>query len=170
ALAKLAHAGVAFRCRIIGEGPQRSELEQSIAMLDLRDRVELLGALPQVEVRALLHRASAFVLPSTVAADGNRDGIPVALMEAMAVGTPVISTRVSGIPELVTDGVSGLLVDGGDAEGLSRAVQRILEDSPLRDRVALEARRVVERDFDAATEASKLLAAMAESIAAGVVR
>ena len=170
ALAKLATAGVVFRCVIIGEGQQRAELEQSIAMLDLRDRVQLLGARPQVEVRALLHRATAFVLPSTIAADGNRDGIPVALMEAMAVGAPVISTRVSGIPELIGDDVSGLLVDGGDADTLAGAIRRLLGDVALRERLARSAREVVEHDFDAAHEASKLLAAMAESIAAGASR
>ena len=170
ALAKLATAGVTFRCVIIGEGPQRAELEQSIAMLDLRERVQLLGARPQVEVRALLHSATAFVLPSTIAVDGNRDGIPVALMEAMAVGAPVISTRVSGIPELIGDEVSGLLVAGGDANALAAAIQRLLDDAGLRERLARSAREVIERDFDSAREASKLLAAMAESIAAGTSR
>ncbi len=170
AFAKLAKAGVSFRCNIIGEGPQRAGLEQSIAMLDLRDCVHLAGARPQAEVRALLHSATAFVLPSTIAADGNRDGIPVALMEAMAVGAPVISTRVSGIPELIENDVSGLLVDGGDADGLAAAIQRLLGDGDLRERLARSAREVVERDFDAANEASKLLAAMAESIAAGASR
>lgn len=170
ALANLAKAGIAFRCTIIGEGPQRAELEQSIAMLDLGNCVQLAGALPQVEVRALLHSATAFVLPSTIAVDGNRDGIPVALMEAMAVGAPVISTRVSGIPELIENDVSGLLVEGGDADGLAVAIQRLLEDADLRDHLALSAREVVERDFDAATEASKLLAAMAQSIVTGSPR
>lgn len=170
ALARLASSGVAFHCTIIGEGPQRAELEQSIAMLDLRDCVRLAGALPQAEVRAMLHSATAFVLPSRIAADGNRDGIPVALMEAMAVGAPVISTRVSGIPELIENDVSGLLVDGDDVEGLADAIQRLLGDADLRKRLALRAREVVERDFDAATEASKLLAAMAERVAYGMQR
>ena len=170
ALAQLAKSGVAFRCVIIGEGPQRAELEQSMVMLDLRDRVQLLGARPQTEVRALLHSATAFVLPSTIAGDGNRDGIPVALMEAMAVGAPVISTRVSGIPELVEDDISGVLVDGGDAQGLAAAIQRLLGDAELREGLARSARSVVEHDFDAASEASKLLAAMAESISAGAAR
>lgn len=170
ALAKLANVGVECHCTIIGEGPQRAELEQSIAMLDLSDCVHLAGARPQAEVRALLHSATAFVLPSTIAPDGNRDGIPVALMEAMAVGAPVISTRVSGIPELIGNDVSGLLVEGGDADGLAEAIGRLLEDAPLRDRLARSAREVVERDFDAANEASKLLAAMARSIGVGTSR
>ena len=170
ALARLASSGVAFHCTIIGEGPQRAELERSIAMLDLRDCVRLAGALPQAEVRAMLHSATAFVLPSRIAADGNRDGIPVALMEAMAVGAPVISTRVSGIPELIENDVSGLLVYGDDVDGLADAIQRLLGDADLRKRLALRAREVVERDFDAATEASKLLAAMAERVAYGMQR
>lgn len=160
ALGELAQAGVAFRCRIIGEGPQRAELEQLIAQQQLAERVQLLGARPQAEVRALLHAATIFVLPSAVAADGNRDGIPVALMEAMAVGAPVISTRVSGIPELIADDVNGLLVDGGDAVGLASALQRLLGDPELRDRYAAQARETVQREFDAEIEASKLRAAM----------
>lgn len=170
ALAELADAGVAFRCRIIGEGPQRAELERTIATLRLGDRVQLPGARPQVEVRALLHAATAFVLPSAVAPDGNRDGIPVALMEAMAVGAPVVSTRVSGIPELIDDDVSGLLVDGGDASGLAVALRRLLGDAALRERLASAGRAIVERDFDAGIEASKLLAAMASAMQAGAPR
>ena len=88
----------------------------------------------------------------------------------MAVGAPVISTRVSGIPELIENDVSGLLVDGGDADALAAAIQRLLADAELRERLARCARDVVERDFDAAIEAGKLLAAMADSIAAGVPR
>ncbi|MBO9661988.1 glycosyltransferase [Dokdonella sp.] len=157
ALALLAADGVRFRCRIVGEGPQQAELEAAIARHGLHDRVELLGARPQADVRALLHEAACFVLPSVVTADGNRDGIPVALMEAMAVGTPVVSTFVSGIPELVADGHDGLLVAERDPAALAAALRRILADAELRDSVARAARQRIEREFDARIEAGKLL-------------
>lgn len=157
ALALLAAEGVRFRCRIVGEGPQQAALEAAIACHGLHGRVELLGARPQAEVRALLHEAACFVLPSVVTADGNRDGIPVALMEAMAVGAPVVSTFVSGIPELVDDGRDGLLVAERDPVALAAALRRLLADADLREAVAAAARARVEREFDARVEAGKLL-------------
>lgn len=156
----LAQRGVAFECRIIGEGPLRGELEARIAAAGLSGRVSLLGARKQEEVRDALSRASLFVLPSVVTSRGDRDGIPVALMEAMAVGLPVVSTRVSGIPELVIHGESGLLADPGDARGLADCVQQLIADPVAARRMAEQARRTVEREFDVATEASKLLAAI----------
>ena len=100
-----------------------------------------------------------FVLPSVVTSRGDRDGIPVALMEAMAVGLPVVSTRVSGIPELVVHGRSGLLADPGDARGLARCVEQLIADPVAARQMAVEARRTVEREFDIAAEARKLLSA-----------
>lgn len=158
ALARLAADGVAFRCRIVGEGPQQADLEAAIARHGLGGHVALLGARPQTEVRDLLQSATCFVLPSVVEDDGNRDGIPVALMEAMAVGTPVVSTFVSGIPELVSDGSEGLLVDERDPLALAQALARILGDAGLRDALSRAARAKVEREFDASIEAAKLLA------------
>jgi glycosyltransferase involved in cell wall biosynthesis len=157
ALATLKKAGRTFRCRIIGEGPQRAELEAMISRDGLGANVELLGARPQAEVRAALYAAHLFALPSVVAADGNRDGIPVALMEAMAAGTPAVSTFVSGIPELIDPDVSGLLVPPGNVEALAAALARLLDDGALCDALAAEARRKVEREFDAEREAKKLL-------------
>jgi glycosyltransferase involved in cell wall biosynthesis len=158
ALARLAAAGVPFRCRIIGEGPRRPDLEAAIARLGLADHVELAGACAQDAVQAALRAATLFVLPCVVAPDGNRDGIPVALMEAMAAGTPVVSTHVSGIPELVADGSEGLLVPPGDAAALAAALVRLLQDAPLREQFARAARARIEREFDARHEALRLLA------------
>jgi glycosyltransferase involved in cell wall biosynthesis len=111
-------------------------------------------------VRQILSEASVFVLPSVVTARGDRDGIPVALMEAMAVGLPVVSTRVSGIPELVVHGVTGLLADEKDAPGLADAITRLFNDPAAAQAMAAEARRKVEQEFDVAREAQKLLDAM----------
>jgi glycosyltransferase involved in cell wall biosynthesis len=158
ALAELRKAGSAFRCRIIGEGPQRAALEAMISREGLGANVELVGARPQAEVRAALYAAHVFALPSVVAPDGTRDGIPVALMEAMAAGAPSVSTFVSGIPELIEPDRSGLLVPPGNVAALANALARLLDDPALCDALAAEARHKVEREFDAEREAKKLLA------------
>lgn len=156
----LSRRGVAFDCNIIGEGPLRQALQKRIDTAGLGPCVRLLGAMPQEKVREHLSRAAVFVLPSVVTSRGDRDGIPVALMEAMAVGLPVVSTRVSGIPELVVDGVTGRLAEPGDAEGLSWAIERVLTEPAATSAMAREARSKVERDFNIANEADKLLDAM----------
>jgi glycosyltransferase involved in cell wall biosynthesis len=163
AMGELAQRGRDVRCRIIGSGPMEAEMKASIARHGLEGRVELTGALPQEEVRAALYQASIFALPSVVAESGDRDGIPVSLMEAMAAGTPVVSTRVSGIPELVDDGREGLLVPEKDPQALAGAIARMLDDHELRARMALSARAKVERDFDAAREARKVLHLFADA-------
>lgn len=153
----LASRSVLFRCNIVGDGPLRPELQQRIDAAGLSGQVTLLGALKQEEVRVHLARASMFVLPSVITSRGDRDGIPVALMEAMAVGLPVVSTRVSGIPELIEHGRSGLLADPGDAQGLAHCIEQVLTNPAAGREMALQGRRKVERDFDIAIEARKLL-------------
>jgi colanic acid/amylovoran biosynthesis glycosyltransferase len=162
ALGELRRQGRSVRCRIIGQGPLEATLRTSIARHGLDRSVELVGALPQPEVREALYRASIFALPSVVAANGDRDGIPVSLMESMAAGTPVVSTRVSGIPELVDDGREGLLVPERDPVALAGALARLLDEPGLGDRLAVAARAKVERDFDSAREARKLLKLFAD--------
>jgi colanic acid/amylovoran biosynthesis glycosyltransferase len=157
ALARLAAAGHEFHCRVIGEGEQRATLERARAQLGLDSRLELPGAKPQEQVRALLSEASIFVMPSVRTPSGNQDGIPVALMEAMASGCAVVSTAVSGIPELVRDGDTGLVVAAGDVEALAAALSRLLSDAPLRRRLGAAARQAVARHFDAAREGRRLL-------------
>jgi glycosyltransferase involved in cell wall biosynthesis len=157
ALAELKRRGRRFRCQVIGEGPLRRDLEARIDRERLSELVELVGARPQTEVRAALSAATIFALPSLIAPDGDRDGIPVSLMEAMAAGAPVVSTRVSGIPELIEEEREGLLVSPGDSRALADALTRLLDDAALRRRLATGARAKVEREFDAAREANKLL-------------
>ncbi|HLK91671.1 MAG TPA: glycosyltransferase [Polyangia bacterium] len=165
AVGELARQGRRLRCRIIGEGPLREQMQASIDRQGLTGSVELVGARPQAEVRAALEAASIFALPSVVTPEGNRDGIPVSLMEAMASGTPVVSTRVSGIPELIEDGREGLLVPPRDAPALAAALARLLDDTELARRMAREARAKIERDFDAGREARKLLELFSHVIA-----
>lgn len=161
ACALLQRRGVAFDCQIIGEGPLRAALQAQIDRLGLGAQVRLLGACKQETVREHLHAASVFVLPSVVTPEGDRDGIPVALMEAMACGAPVVSTRVSGIPELIEHEINGLLAQPGDAEDLAQCLQRQLLEVDQARRMAVNARRKVETEFDVAIEARKLHAALA---------
>jgi colanic acid/amylovoran biosynthesis glycosyltransferase len=157
ALALLTRQGRSVRCRIVGSGPLEPSLRASIAQHGLEDRVELAGALPQQAVREALCAASVFAMPSVVTPEGDRDGIPVSLMEAMAVGTPAVSTRVSGIPELIDDEQEGLLVPERDPPALAAALARLLDDPNLGHSLAVRAREKIEREFDAACEARKLL-------------
>lgn len=155
--AMLAARGVAFTCDIISDGPLRAVLEQQIRRRGLHGRIRLLGALTQERMREHLYRASLFVLPCVPTTTRDvMDGIPVALMEAMASGTPVVSTTLSGIPELIEDGVSGLLAPPGDAGALARCIERVLTDHEYARTLAAHARARVEADFNGEREASKL--------------
>lgn len=157
AVAELKRQGLRFRCEIVGEGPLRNQLERRIDALDLRDCVAMPGAKPQQEIERKLAEADVFVLASQRSGEGNMDGIPVALMEAMASGTAVVSTAVSGIPELVEDGETGLLVAPRDSRSLAGAIKRMLEDETLRMRCMEMAARKVRNEFDAETEGERLL-------------
>ena len=165
ALALLHANGIPFHCTLVGEGPMRQSLEALVDAHGLRTQVEFAGALPQEAVRKALDAAMVFALPCQVAASGSRDGIPVALMEAMAAGCPVLSCPVSGVPELIEDGVHGLLAPERDADSIARALTRLLNDEPLRRRLAIAARQRIELEFDARREASRLHGLMAKAVA-----
>jgi len=145
---QLKDKGYRFTCHIVGEGSKQKELEALIAELALRDRVFLYGALPHSEVLAEYKRATIFILPCIVAANGDRDGIPNVLLEAMATQVPVISTQVSAIPELVEDGKSGLLVPARDATALAAAIASLIDAPGLRERLGKQGREKVQREFD----------------------
>jgi glycosyltransferase involved in cell wall biosynthesis len=165
ALAQLRMGGARFRCRIIGDGPLRGSLEALVRTHGLHDCVELAGAQPQNVVRSALEEATLFVLPCQVAPNGGRDGIPVALMEAMAAGCAVVSCPVSGIPELIDDDEHGLLVPERDPAALAAGLKRLLDDAQLRERLSAAARGRVEREFDARKEARRLVALMGKAVA-----
>jgi len=149
--------GYRFTCHIIGEGAQRERLETLIAELALQDRVFLCGALPHSEVLAEYRRATIFILPCIVAANGDRDGIPNVLLEAMAMQVPVISTPVSAIPELVEDRESGLLVPPGDVPALAAAIASLIDAPDLRRRLGRQGRAKVGREFDVRLNTLRLL-------------
>jgi colanic acid/amylovoran biosynthesis glycosyltransferase len=127
----LINGGESFRCEIIGEGPLEEELYKQIAQLGLQERVELLGPKPQHEVRARLAGARLLVLPSVIDPDGGMDNLPTVIMEAMATGLPIVSTPVGGIPEMVIENETGFLVPSGNAVALAAAIQKLITDPVL---------------------------------------
>lgn len=153
-------------CRIIGEGPERAALERLVRELGLAASVRFLGALAHPTVRAEMDRGRLFVLPCRIAADGDRDGVPVVLMEALALGKPVISSRVAGIPELVVDGWTGLLTEADRPNQVAAAIARLLTE-PALTRSLAEAGRVHIKTYH---DVQKNTAQLAERIAAVVQR
>jgi glycosyltransferase involved in cell wall biosynthesis len=140
--------GYDFSCEIIGGGPEHSRLEALIADLHLEGTVILHGPLPHSEVLTTYTLATLFVLPCIMAKDGDRDGIPNVLLEAMAMQVPVVSTQLSGIPEVIEDGLTGLLVPSEDKDALAQAMARLLENPDLRAELGREGRKRVEERFD----------------------
>ena len=148
ACAQLRDRGQPFRCEIVGYGEEQSRLAALITARDLDDHVTLAGKLTRDQVIARYARAALYVQPSRVAADGDRDGIPNVLLEAMAMGLPVLATRVSGIPELVHDRRNGLLVEPDAPAALAVAMSELLDDRALGARLGVAARATVTETFD----------------------
>ncbi|EIO9893990.1 colanic acid biosynthesis glycosyltransferase WcaL [Escherichia coli] len=146
---QLKEQGMAFRYRILGIGPWERRLRTLIEQYQLEDMVEMPGFKPSHEVKAMLDDADVFLLPSVTGADGDMEGIPVALMEAMAVGIPVVSTLHSGIPELVEADKSGWLVPENDARALAQRLAAFSQlDTDELAPVVKRAREKVEHDFN----------------------
>src|SRR5947208_10443200 len=159
--------GYRFRLEIIGTGPLRETLNAQAKRFGLEDRVRLLGAQPYEAVCLAYRRASVFALPCRVAADGDRDGIPNVLLEAVASGVPVVSTPVSGIPELVECDRSGLLVEPNNRGILADALDRILESPDLGARLTEAARATLGAHFSLDHCSARLLALFQAVHAAG---
>jgi glycosyltransferase involved in cell wall biosynthesis len=149
--------GLDFHCTIVGRGARRAALERLIADLRVTDVVTLAGAQKQPWVYDALRGSDVFVLACVVAENGDRDGIPVSMMESLAMGLPVVSTRVSGIPELVRDGENGLLVSEKDAAALAAALGQLMEDDALRRQLAARGRELVEREFNIRENARRMV-------------
>jgi glycosyltransferase involved in cell wall biosynthesis len=149
--------GHAFRCLIVGEGPDRRILEQRIEELGLSDIVSLPGARSQEELVEIYRHATVFALPCRVLANGDRDGLPNVLLEAMAVGLPVVATAVSGIPEVIEDGQNGLLLKEADGDRLAEHLESLLGDPALRQRLGERGRSTVEERFDSRSTVRSLL-------------
>lgn len=163
AAAELVAQGVPLDLRIAGTGVLAAELQSAVEQLGLTDHVRLLGPQTQDQVHELLQSCDVFVAPCVVAADGNADGMPTVLLEAMATGAPCISTAVTGIPEVVHNGRTGILTTPGDPHLLAQAIRRM--SSPATDRVSLarNARALIERDYDVRQQAETLRALSLEA-------
>ena len=153
----LRRRGRSFHVKIIGEGPQRQMLQDRVAKLGLNECVNLVGAQTYDAVCCAYEQASIFALPCLVAPDGDRDGIPNVLLEAMGSGIPVVSTAVSGIPELISSERDGLLVPPGSPVELADALERLLASPELRKRLTLAARRKIETQFSIDRSSAQIL-------------
>lgn len=145
-------------CTFVGTGPDREGLEEQTRELGLGEKVRFLGAQPQEEVARLLSEADVFVAPSVVARTGQMDGVPVALMEAMATGVPVVASDLSGIGELVINWETGMLVPPSDVQALAGAILGVSGDPALSLKLALNGRAWVERHYNVATNTARLAA------------
>jgi len=131
ACALLLEHGRPFRCEIFGEGPLEDQLRAQIEGSGLKELVQLRGAKPQHELRERLAAANVFVLPSVPEAEGGMDNLPTVIMEAMATGLPVVSTRIGGIPEMVVDNETGFLLRSADPVALADAIEKVINDRSL---------------------------------------
>lgn len=150
AFAKLIAGYPAARLVVVGDGPLRATLERRADELGIASAVELTGPVGQEEIARYYSKADAFCLPSFA------EGLPIVLMEAMSFALPVVSTSVMGIPELIRDGVEGLLVPPGRSDALSEALKRVATDQSLRARLGQAARARVERDYTLAKSITQL--------------
>jgi colanic acid/amylovoran biosynthesis glycosyltransferase len=153
----LVDRGHHINCEIIGDGPLRRELQELIHDLKLGELVAMVGPQSHEFVVDAYRRATVFVLPCIVAGDGDRDGIPNVILEAMAARVPVISTAVSGIPEVVADRVTGWLINEADSAAIADAVEELAAQPDLATRVAERGHAFVRREFDLSRNVDQLL-------------
>jgi glycosyltransferase involved in cell wall biosynthesis len=161
ALAALMASGIEFSCTFIGDGPERTSLEGLSARLGLAQRVHFRGALAHAETLAQVAQADVFVLASFA------EGLPVALMEAMALGVPCVSTTIAAIPELISNGENGLLVPPANSEALSLAITKLANDPELRRRLGRNARFTAESDYNLALNLDLLAATLSRRLSGG---
>lgn len=161
----LRRRGVAFESVIVGEdGEHAEEVKRRIVSHNLEQSVRLAGPMPQASLFEEYRGASVFCLPCRVLDNGDRDGIPNVLVEAMACGLPVVTTSISGIPEVVKDGINGLLVPTENPEALADALIRISENQSLARRLSAEAQSTVSERFDGERFAAELAALFKEAV------
>lgn len=149
--------GIDFKYTIVGYGELYEQLYRYILSAQLQDQVEIMGFQPQEKIQHLLRKADIFLLPSKKAANGDMEGIPVALMEAMAVGIPVISTTHSGIPELIQNRISGWLVPENDPVALAEVIMKLNGNEFDIAKITTNARKKVDTEFNQHVAYSKLI-------------
>ena len=148
ACARLKQDGRDFRCLLVGDGELRELIAQHVHALGLDSEVTLAGAQPRERISELMQQSDLFVLPSVVIETGKKEGLPVVLIEALASGLPVVATAISGIPELVRHGQTGLLVPQRNSTALAGAIAQLLDDPELGDRLARAGRKHVAEHYD----------------------
>jgi len=161
-VAVLARDRPKLRCVIIGDGDQRDALHSQAARLGIADRVTFTGSLPQNEVSQWMRRAELMIAPCRIGADGNQDALPTVLLEALGAGLPAVTTPVAGIPEIITHGIEGLIVDCDDTEALTMACARLLDDAALRAQMAAAGPVKLAAEFDRTRTVASLIEAFTQ--------
>ena len=156
ACAILRDRNINFRTVIIGDGEERIDLENTIYELSLENHVTLAGALAQSDVVDHLSRSEVFALPCIIGDDGDMDGLPTVILEAMALGIPVVSTRLAGIPEMIVHQCNGLLIEQKQTFELADALQALLESNELRSEYRQQSLHRMTELFDLRKNVSQL--------------
>jgi len=162
ACAILRNAKTRFECRIVGTGPLEQDLRNRIEGLGLTNHVHLTGPLPQEVTRRELVQSAIFAAPCVVCDDGDRDGVPTTILEAMALGVPCVTTDVTGIPEAVTHGRTGVVVPQYDPKALAEALGQLLDQPDRGVALSVEGRKLIEERFDARKNTRQLREIFAE--------
>jgi colanic acid/amylovoran biosynthesis glycosyltransferase len=149
--------GVDFELHLVGEGEDREKLEEIVRGYHLEQYILFCGSMPHAQLVKVLQQMDLMTLPSVLDKLGRREGIPVALMEGMAMGLPVVSSRLSGIPELVLDGETGYLVEPRDTEGIADAIEKLYRDPELRSRFGNAGRQRIIDEFELHKNVEKLI-------------
>jgi colanic acid/amylovoran biosynthesis glycosyltransferase len=157
AIEAVARAGPNVHLTIAGEGPLKAQLEQATAAAGAGNQVRFVGAQTRTQVAKLLQQTDLFIAPSVTSSDGDIEGIPVSIMEAMACGLPILSTKHSAIPDLVKDGESGFLVREHDVEALAERLNTLAADPQLRRSMGERGREIVTSEFNAESLTSRLV-------------
>ena len=157
AVARLKNRGLEIHVQLVGEGDEETKLRTQASRLGIEKQVRFLGTVPNQVFLDTMKASHAFVLPSVPASTGSMDGIPNVLIESMALGVPVVLTTISGIPELIEDGVSGFLAPPRDVPALATAIGNLLGDRDLQDTFGRNGRARVESMFEMSSNANQLI-------------
>lgn len=165
AIAILKRRNIAIYCTLVGDGNLREQLQSRINDLSIGDIIRMVGPMPQPDIITLMKDAAMIIAPCVISDDGDRDGLPTVLLESMALGTPVISTQVAGIPELVQDENTGLCIPSQNPQALADAIERLLNDDVLCKKISHNGRALIEREYDEDNNAALLRKIFATAIA-----
>lgn len=156
ALKIISDKGINFQCNIVGDGPLFNEINEKVQQLKLTKKINLIGQADSQKIKDYLSNSDMFVLPCTKATNGDMDGIPVSLMESMAYKLPVVSTNISGIPELVIDGKNGLIVEEKNSEKLADAIEKLILNKDIRLKYGENGRKHIIDEFGLEVNIAKL--------------